>query len=104
MQDVMLLREMLEGGPGWRSKAWIQVPTRLFPAPPSTQLTEEIEGNPLQKLYTSEVIVITGLRDGTALAREDMGEETKDQKIPGEGGKLSHFHFCCYLLRIGVYI
>lgn len=102
LQDVMLLREMLEGGPGWWSKAWIQVPTHLFLAPPSTQLTKEIEGNPLQKLYTSEVMMITGLHDGTALAREDAGEETKNQKIPGEGGKLSYFHCCCYLLRIGV--
>lgn len=102
VHDVVMLCEMLEGGPGWWSKAWIQVPTRLFPAPPSTQLAKEIEGNPLQKLYTSKGMMITGFRDGTVLAREDVGEETKDHKISGEGGTWSYFHCCCYLLRIGV--
>ena len=103
VHNVVMLREMLEGGPGWWSKAWIQVPTRLFPAPPSTQLAKEIEES-LYENYTSEGMTITGFRDGTVLAREDVGEETKDHKIPGEGGTWSYFRCCCYLLRIGVQV
>ena len=49
-------------------------------------------------------MMITGFRDGTVLAREDVGEETKDHKIPGEGGTLSYFHCSCYLHRIGVWV
>ena len=61
----------------------------------------QLSGLPLQedalKLGNEIVIVL-----GTHSQEEDAGEETKDHKIPGEGEKLSYFHCCCYLLRIGV--
>lgn len=79
-------------------------PNSAFPSPTKHTVNQGNRGEPLQELYTSEGMMITGFRDGTVLAREDIGEETKDHKIPGEGGMLSYFHCCCYLLRIGVYV
>lgn len=82
-QDVTLPCKMLEGGLGWGPKVWIQVLSLPFPAPPSTQLTEEIQGNTLRKLYTCKVMMITGLHVGTVLARDDMGRRPKTRRFPG---------------------